>query len=57
VTGTPADRADGPDTRAPVLVGGGTPYFSHQGRRVALELVETRTFASGVVYLRHRVRR
>ena len=41
----------------PVLVGGGTPYFPRTERRVDLELVETRTFASGVVYLRHRVRR
>ncbi|MEW1601459.1 dihydrofolate reductase family protein [Streptomyces sp. NPDC093808] len=41
----------------PVLVGGGTPYFPRDGRRVDLELVETRTFASNIVYLRHRVRR
>jgi dihydrofolate reductase len=39
----------------PVLVGGGLPYFSHHERRVDLELVETRTLGSGVVYLRHRV--
>lgn len=39
----------------PVLVGGGTPYFAHQARRVNLELLETRTFASGVVFLHHRV--
>lgn len=39
----------------PVLVGGGTPYFPHAERRVDLELVETRTFSSRVVYLRHRV--
>lgn len=39
----------------PVLVGGGLPYFALHGRHVELELVETRTFASGVVYLRHRV--
>ncbi len=39
----------------PVLVGGGTPFFPQRGRRVDLELVETRTFNSGVVYLRHRV--
>ncbi len=36
----------------PVLVGGGIPYFPVQERRVDLELVETRTFSSGVVYLR-----
>jgi dihydrofolate reductase len=41
----------------PVLVGGGTPFFPHSERRVDLELVETRTFSSGVVYLRHRVAR
>lgn len=41
----------------PVLVGGGTPYFPREERRVDLELVETRTFNSQVVYLRHRVKR
>ncbi|MFF7981390.1 dihydrofolate reductase family protein [Streptomyces sp. NPDC007901] len=39
----------------PVLVGGGTPYFPRHDRRVDLERVETRTFDSGVTYLRHRV--
>ena len=39
----------------PVLVGGGTPFFARAGRRVDLELVETRTFSSGVVYVRYRV--
>ncbi|MDC0772637.1 dihydrofolate reductase family protein [Streptomyces sp. HD] len=39
----------------PVLVGGGIPYFPRHERRVDLELVETRTFGSGVVYLHHRV--
>jgi dihydrofolate reductase len=39
----------------PVLVGGGTPYFPQRERRVDLELVETRTFSSMVVYLRYRV--
>jgi dihydrofolate reductase len=39
----------------PVLVGGGVPFFPRHERRVDLELVETRTFASGVVHLRHRV--
>src|ERR1700712_4207036 len=39
----------------PVLVGGGIPYFAQRGRRVDLELVETRTFDTGVVYLGHRV--
>jgi dihydrofolate reductase len=41
----------------PVLVGGGLPYFPRSERRVDLELVETRTFASRVVYLRYRVAR
>jgi dihydrofolate reductase len=39
----------------PVLVGGGVPFFARDERRVDLELVETRTFPSGVVYLRQRV--
>jgi len=39
----------------PVLVGGGIPFFPQRERRVDLELVETRTFSSGVVYLRYRV--
>ena len=41
----------------PVLVGGGISYFPHRERRVDLELVETRTFSSRVVYLRYRVAR
>src|SRR6202044_3144529 len=41
----------------PVLIGGGIPFFARRERRVDLELVETRTFSSGVVYLRHRVAR
>jgi dihydrofolate reductase len=41
----------------PVLVGGGIPFFPQRERRVDLELVENRTFSSGVVYLRHRVAR
>src|SRR5512133_4125071 len=39
----------------PVLVGGGIPFFPRAERRVDLELVETRTFPAGAVYLRHRV--
>jgi dihydrofolate reductase len=39
----------------PVLVGGGIPFFPQHGRRVDLALAETRTFNSGVVYLRYRV--
>lgn len=41
----------------PVLVGSGVPFFATLERQVDLELVETRTFESGVVYLRHRVKR
>ncbi|WP_269854979.1 dihydrofolate reductase family protein [Streptomyces sp. RPT161] len=41
----------------PVLVGGGIPFFPQRERRVDLELVETRTFGSTVVYLRYRVAR
>ena len=39
----------------PVLVGGGIPFFAQRERRVDLELVETRSFSSTVVYLRYRV--
>ena len=41
----------------PMLDGGGTPYFPRGARRVELELVETRTFTSGVVSFRYRVAR
>jgi dihydrofolate reductase len=37
----------------PIVVGGGTRYFP-PGAHVDLELVETRTFGSKVVYLRYR---
>jgi dihydrofolate reductase len=39
----------------PLLVGGGTPFFPQRERRSDLELVESRTFGSGVVYLRYSV--
>jgi dihydrofolate reductase len=38
---------------SPVVLGGGTPYLP-RGTRLDLELLETRTFASRVVYLRYR---
>jgi dihydrofolate reductase len=38
----------------PVLLGAGTPYFPSVEARADLELVETRTFASRVVFLRYR---
>jgi dihydrofolate reductase len=41
----------------PVLVGGGIPYFPQREPRVDLELVENRSFSSGVVHLRYRVTR
>ena len=39
---------------SPVVLGAGTPYFPALERRIDLELVETRTFGSRVVYLRYR---
>lgn len=39
---------------SPVLLGGGTPFFPQHQRQVDLELLETRTFPSRVVYLRYR---
>ena len=41
----------------PVLVGGGTPLFPRAEQREDLELLDSRTFRSGVVHLRYRVRR
>jgi dihydrofolate reductase len=41
----------------PVLTGGGIPFFPRRERRVDLELLETRTFSSKVVYLRYRMAR
>jgi dihydrofolate reductase len=38
----------------PVILGGGTPYLPAVADRINLELVETRTFGSRVVYLRYR---
>jgi dihydrofolate reductase len=37
----------------PVIVGGGKPFFPSTDARLELELVETRPFASRVVYLRY----
>jgi dihydrofolate reductase len=39
---------------SPVVLGGGTPYFPPLNERMNLDLVETRTFGSRVVYLRYR---
>jgi dihydrofolate reductase len=38
----------------PVALGSGTPYFPALDERIKLELLETRTFRSRVVYLRYR---
>jgi dihydrofolate reductase len=38
----------------PVVLGGGTPYLPALDERIDLELIETRTFASRIVYLRYR---
>jgi dihydrofolate reductase len=38
----------------PVVVGAGTPYFPPLDAAIELELLETRTFGSRVVYLRYR---
>jgi dihydrofolate reductase len=37
----------------PVVLGGGTPYFPPLDAAIELELLETRTFGSRVVYLRY----
>ena len=37
----------------PVVLGGGTPYFPALDERINLELVETKTFGSRVVYVRY----
>ena len=42
---------------APVLVGGGTPFFTALDGWVDLTLVETRTFPGGVVLTRYETRR
>ena len=39
---------------SPVVLGGGTPYFPVLDERINLELVETQTFGSRVVYVRYR---
>ena len=37
----------------PVILGAGTPYLPALEDRIGLKLLETRTFGSGVVYLRY----
>ncbi|GIF70967.1 dihydrofolate reductase family protein [Asanoa siamensis] len=41
----------------PVLVGGGTPFFTALDNWVNLSLVETRTFAGGITLTRYETRR
>jgi dihydrofolate reductase len=41
----------------PVVVGGGLPFYPQGGRRLHLELIESRAFKSQSVYLRYRVAR
>ena len=41
----------------PVLVGGGTPFFTALDSWVSLNLVETRTFPGGIVLTRYETRR
>jgi dihydrofolate reductase len=38
----------------PIVAGGGTPFLPPRGERTELELVESRTFASGAVFLRYK---
>jgi dihydrofolate reductase len=40
--------------RHPVVLGGGTPFFPPLTERVPLDLIETRTFESRVIYERYR---
>src|SRR3954451_19911569 len=40
--------------RHPVVVGGGTPFLPPVTKDIALELIETRTFGSRVIYERYR---
>jgi dihydrofolate reductase len=40
--------------RNPIVVGGGTPFLPPVTEDVPLELIETRTFASRVIYERFR---
>jgi dihydrofolate reductase len=40
--------------RNPIIVGGGTPFLPPSAEAVPLELIETRTFGSRVIYERYR---
>jgi hypothetical protein len=41
--------------RHPVVVGGGTPFLPPVTEAIALDLIETRTFDSRVIFERYRV--
>ena len=43
--------------RNPIILGGGTPLLPPVAEKIPLELVETRTFGSRVIYERHRLAR
>ena len=53
----PSRRAISAIVTHPVLVGGGTPFFTALDNWVNLSLVETRTFPDGVVLTRYETRR
>ena len=44
-------------TIAPVLIGDGIPFFEDVGKDVALHLLEVKAYKSGMVAMRHEVRR
>ena len=49
------EQRDQPEHRGkPVIVGGGTPFLPPVSEPISLELVETRTFASRVIFERYR---
>ena len=44
-------------TIAPVLIGAGIPFFQNLDKDIALHLLEVRAYKSGMVALRHAIRR
>jgi hypothetical protein len=53
-TGTAQIGERAADVRNPVVVGGGTPFLPPVTESVRLDLVETRTFGSRMIYERYR---
>jgi hypothetical protein len=49
-----APTSSSASSRPPVVLGGGTPFLPPVTEDIALDLVETRTFASRVIYERYR---